>query len=223
MKVGLVPNACNGYSAVLLDDGDYGEIDFDCHLKHGLEPGLQAQVVGELRHCLLSFCWRLRAWYGQWATILAWAAVSAVVLGTQKLWSYGAKTAVMYGWIYWLFFGDGLMALSQLLCHAGALRRAKAIRKGLSKATEVRYSVFFDRPPAREAGESEAEFTTARAAGDEWWAPYYAEMSAKRPRSLAGFLPNRLTLLLQILFVGPLVPRPRFAMEIGTPRGGQEC
>jgi hypothetical protein len=215
MEVGIIPNAHGGSSAVFLDDGDYHEINFDCHGEHPLPPDLEAQVVGELRHSLLSYCWRLRAWYGQWWIAVAWALVSLVVLGTQRLWSYGAKTALLYGWIYFLFFFDGGFALSRLLWHARALRRAQAIREGLAQKTKVRYRVFFARPFARQAGESELGFATARAGDNGWWAPYYAEMLAERPRLLAGFLPNRFTLLLQMLFVGSWVSRPRFAMELG--------
>jgi hypothetical protein len=215
MQVGIVPNAHGGYTAVYLEDGDYGNLNLHCGPDYLLSSDLEAQIAGELRHSLLSYCWALRSWFGQWGVALAWAAASLVVLCTQRLWSYGAKTAMLYGWVYVLFFGDGVMALSRLLAHSGALRRARQIRKGLAQKARVWYRLHKRNPPPCNAGEGELEFVRGRLWHDQWYAPYYAEMLAQRPRLLAGFLPNRLTLLLQALFVGQWAPRPRWSMELG--------
>ncbi len=217
MKVGIVPNAYDGYSAVFQDDGEYEQLTIEVKDDLVLPPDLVVQITGELRHSLLGYCWQLREWFGQWKVALLWAAASGVVLATQKLWTYGSKTALLYGWIYVLFFGHGLMSLTRLLAHAGAMRRAGRIRKGLTEKMKVVYErhsypqIWWGRLP----GESEREFADTMSVAGQWYSPYYTEMATRQPRLAMGYLPNRLTLLWQMLFVGSWVPRPRWAMEIG--------
>jgi hypothetical protein len=212
MKIGIVPTLY-GYSAVAVPHKKGWEL----HTAVRLNPDLKIQLRGQVLAALAEFAHMLVPWTDTFLVSLFWALWGGVAL-YLRLARYGEhdpKFIILYGWIMFLFFGDGLFALGRYLYQIPNLRRANKIRKTAGTAIwhECSSSMPTRQPPLE--GEDEVDYIERMAEMYPEARPFYDEMLTVEDPIVFRFWPLGLLGVIRYLFAGPKIPRPHVVIELG--------
>lgn len=212
MKIGIVPTKY-GYSAVALPpyDGDWSLAS-----PVELSDDMQTQLRGQILHELSKYCQMLAPWIGQVLVAIPWALWGAVILYMRlsTYMEYNPSTVLLYGWIMFLFFGDGLWALGRALYQFAHLKQVTKITNWSAKG-QWRPNV--DLIPERmDAGDmSEREYIDFMATRHPQLIPYYKEIMRREPPLVFTWWPRGLLGFIRMLFIGPRIPKPTLIFELG--------
>jgi hypothetical protein len=214
MKIGIVPTKY-GYNAVAI--GKY-DSNWGIYTPVPIDSELELIMKSEILRKLAIWTYMLSGWRGQWKLVIPWALWGGLAL-YLRMSNYasmgGWKVIALYGWIMFLFFGDGVFALGRWINQIPNLFRAWQI--GRIKDIEIEYHELdcanIWGPPKSDL--SEIEFI--KEAGNLWpeTRPYYAEMLRKEPPLAFSLWPLGLLGYVRYLTVGPRIPRPALVVELG--------
>ena len=214
MKVGIVPTMY-GYSAVVLPPykGDW-ELLSPVHLTREMKIQLRGQILAALS----SFSFSMLPWTNMLVVSLFWAlwGGTSLYLRLSRYAEIDIKMVILYGWIMFLFFGDGLFALGRFISQIPNLRRAKNIR---DKATQGAWLVSDVAMPERLASlqnETEKEYIARTSSFFPNTQAFYDEMLVKEPPLAFRMWPLGLLAIIRFLFIGIRIPRPHIIVELGT-------
>ena len=215
MRVAVLPTRF-GYTAVGLGPFDG---TWQIGSAQPMPEDLLAQLRGQITHKLAQYCWELSPWTGIWAIALAWAAWGALSLGLSSLWDYGARTALLYGWIRLLFFGNGIWLLCQTIYHWRGLKRARLVRNHLLDGDwELDDDQYI--PPDWQTHNLSAP--TGEREYIEWmmkqWphlSPWYEQLLRVEKPLLFRYYPLGFTGFLRQMLLGPTIPAPPLIFEMG--------
>jgi hypothetical protein len=217
MRVGIVPTKA-GYSAVVLPK-TVTESGWELEVPAvALSPDLLLQLKAQITQDLAEYCEEMSTWMGQFWISLLWAAWGLLALGVSSMWKFGLRTALLYGWIRVLFFGDGVWALSKYLCHLKGLRRAQWLRKHLAGGDN--WWVMSRRLdfPVREHLPRHASETDVIEYAQEWFPEvdvYYSRMQEKQAPWVFRYIPLGFLGFIKRLAIGPKIVLPRMVYELG--------
>jgi hypothetical protein len=218
MRVAILPTKF-GYSAVALGPFDG---TWQIGSAEPMPEDLLIQLRAQISHRLARYCWELSPWTGIWMIALLWAAWGGLSLGLSSLWDYGVRTALLYGWIRLLFFGNGMWLLCQAVSHWRGLRRARLIRNHLLdgdwEMDEGLYipshtQVVFPTPPDTLSEKGYVKFMM------ETWpalSPWYEQLLRVEKPLLFRYYPLGFFGFLRQMLVGPIIPVPPLCFEMGT-------
>lgn len=212
IRIGVVPTL-HGYSAVVLPPY-HG--DWELSSPKPLAPDLLIQLRGQILSALSQFSFKMAPWTNILSVSLFWAlwGGTALYLRLARYSEMGWKFVILYGWIMFLFFGDGLFSLGRFINQIPNLRRAKSIR---DKAADSEWVETTDTPqrifPLQT--ETEQEYIERMVDAYPELKPYYDEMLIKEPPLVFSLWPLGLLGIVRYLFIGPRIPRPHIVIELG--------
>jgi hypothetical protein len=155
-------------------------------------------------------------WTSKIPVMIPWGiwGTAALALRLGRYFEYGLETVVLYGWIMFFFFGDGLFALIQTLTHLPAILRSRKIQKNAAKGKWVWsfLTSYADSLP----DSSEREFIAHAMKQEPGLSEFYEEMLRKEPPFIHRLLPLGFTGWIKRLFLGPVIPMPSLVFELGT-------
>lgn len=210
MKIGIVPTK-HGYNAVVLPPykGDwelYAPENF-------FSPGLFAQLRSQILQKLAEYAHEHRHWQKRLFVSLPWAAWSIASLALTSLWTMGLKYSVLYGWIRFFFFGDGIWALTQTLYQLPGLLRSKQIKDHAAKG---KWKVVGKMPTRKILDSlSEREYIQRMSEIYPETKEFYAEMLRVDPPFVQAVFPLGISGLVKRLFLGPTIPKPSVIIDLG--------
>lgn len=213
MKVGIVPTKY-GYSAVALPPYT-GRWDLETPVL--LTEGQLVKLRGQILHKLAIYCHSLTPWTGLLFTAFLWMVFGGIAL-YMRLSNYmnigGIKMIALYGWIMFLFFGDGLWAFGRTVHQIRNLWHARKIRNTLAKGEWYANPVTWGgRIDASEV--SERDYIEHTKFGVPATEPYYKEMMRTEPPLAFSWIPLGLLGIVRFLLLGPRIPRPAVVVEMG--------
>ena len=214
MKVGIVP-VLWGYSAVVLPPHSG---DWELSTPTPLAPDLLIQLRGQILAALSQFSFMMAPWTNILQVNIFWALWGglALYLRLSRYSEMGWTFVILYGWIMFLFFGDGLFALGRYLNQLRNLKRAKDIRN--IETFEWVENVCMPKRLKPLENETEKAYIERMASLYPELQPYYDEMLIKEPPLAFRFWPLGLGALIVYLFAGPRIPRPHVIVELGDLR-----
>ena len=216
MRVAVLPTKF-GYSATALGPFDG---TWQIAAAKPMPEDLLVQLKGQISHKLAQYCWALAPWTGIWAVALIWAAWGTLSLGLSSLWDYGLRTALLYGWIRLLFFGNGAWLLSQTICHWRGLRRARLIRHHLLEGDWELDEELYIPPRSRVVFStdtlSEKEHVELLMKAWPQLVPWYEQMLRVERPLIFRYYPLGFVGFLRQMLVGPIIPVPPLCFEMGT-------
>jgi hypothetical protein len=216
MQVAVLP-VKSGYVAVSVGpfDGTW-KIDSPKPLPEDLLIQLRAQIAQKLAQ----YCWEISPWMGIWFVVFLWAAWGGLALGISSLWDYGLRTALLYGWIRILFFGNGIMLLSQCLYHWRGSKRARLIRNHLlDRDWEVDAGLYIPRDTDEVfAGLSptERQFVEFMIVEYPHLTLWYKQLLKVEKPLIFRYIPLGAVGFLRQMLLGPEIPVPPLVFDLGT-------
>lgn len=215
MRVVVIPTKF-GYSAVALPPLDGKWIIAS---PRTLPPDLLVQLRAQISHKLAQYCWELSPWTNIWSIALLWAAWGGLALGLSSLWNYGLRTALLYGWIRLLFFGNGVWLLSQTVSHWRGLKRARLIRNHLLDGDwELDAGLYIPKDTDEMlAGTSptERQFIEFMITQFPHLALWYEQLLKVEKPLVFRYWPLGFTGFLRQMLIGPIIPVPPLCFEMG--------
>ena len=214
MKVGIIPTKY-GYNAVALPPYN-GK--WEIYTPIPIDAELELIFKSEILRKLATYVHMLSQWRGQTFVVLPWALWGGIAL-YMRLSNYasvgGWKTIALYGWIMFLFFGDGVWALGRWINQLPNLFRAWQV--GRMKKIEITYhnkdwKIWYG---VQQAKMSEHEFIKAMKQLYPEFIPYYDEMLRKEPPLAFSLWPLGLLGYVRYLTMGPRIPLPSLVVELG--------
>lgn len=215
MQTAIIPTKY-GYSAVVLPE-TVTEEGWNLEIPAvNIPPDLLVQLKSQITQDLADYCHSLSDWVGQFWVALIWAAWGITALAVSSMWKYGLQTALLYGWIRVLFFGDGVWALIGYLSHLRGLKRAAWLRKNLTKGEwVVKHTLGL--PVHLHMCRNATETDTIEYAIN--WFPeakrYYERMEEKRENWVMRYVPLGILGFFKRLMMGPKIVLPRMVYELG--------
>jgi len=213
MKIGIVPTLY-GYSAVVLPPY---KGNWELLSPVNLSSELKIQLRGQILAALAAFSHTMTPWTNMLRVALPWAiwGGTALYMRLVRYMEMDLKFVILYGWIMFLFFGDGLFALGRFFYQLPNLLRARSIRKHVASGE---WSVGEGRMPTRpisRENDTEREYMDRVAKVYPQTRPYYEEMLTKEQPLAFRYWPLGLRELVVYLFVGPRIPPPHVVIELG--------
>ena len=146
---------------------------------------------------------------------LPWMLWSVAALATTSLWDAGLKYAILYGWIRFFFFADGIWVFMQALRQIKHLRQVEKIRNivksfGLNKITEIEQQNIH-----LTENYTEKDYIEAAKKAYPELEDYYNEMLRKEKPMIFRYIPLGLSGLVMRLFIGPKMEQPRLVFDLG--------
>ena len=214
MKVGIVPTLY-GYSAVVLPPYKGG---WELLSPLSLANELKIQLRGQILAALSSFSFSMLPWTNILVVSLFWAlwGGTSLYLRLSRYAEIDIKMVILYGWIMFLFFGDGLFALGRYINQIPNLRRAKNIRDKSARGAWLISDVAMPKRFAPLKGETEKEYIARASDLFPNTRPFYEEMLVKEPPLAFRMWPLGLLAIIRFLFIGIRIPRPHVIVELGT-------
>lgn len=214
MNCGVVPTKY-GYSLVCLPPYDNNWV---VHTPVEIPKDLDLIMQSEILRKLAIYCHQLFGWQGQLKNFLPWAIWGGLVLWL-RLSSYasmgGWKTIALYGWVMFLFFGDGLFHFMQWLHQIPNLIRVRQIKR--MDDIKITYRITHRPEGLAEPGVfSEREYIQTISDLYPETKPYYDEMLRKEPPIIFSLWPIGLLGYVRYLTQGPRIPRPALVVELGS-------
>lgn len=211
MNIGIVPTKY-GYNAVAV--GKYNG-RWNVYTPIHIDAELEIIFKQEILRKLAIWTHLLSQWRGQGKIALIWATWGGLAL-YLRLSNYasmgGWKTIALYGWIMFLFFGDGVWALGRFLYQLPNLFRAWQV--GRIKDIEIQYGTLHV-PNGLAGNLSEMEYIQEMMKLAPSLKPYYDEMLRKEPPLAFSLWPLGLLGYVRYLTQGPRIPRPALVVELG--------
>ena len=215
MKVGIVPTKY-GYSAVALPPyrGDW-------ELRSPVKLTDEQKIIlrGQILHQLAIYAHQMTPWTGLLLTAFLWMIFGGIAL-YLRLSNYvdigGWKMIALYGWIMFLFFGDGLWAFSRTVHQARNLFHAWFIRNKLAKGKWVEKDCPWDiRLTWSRVEMTERECIDWYVDREVTFRAYYKEMLRTEPPLAFSAWPLGLLGTIRYLFQGIRFYRPAIVVEMG--------
>jgi len=214
MRIGIVPTLY-GYSAVVLPPY---KGNWELLSPTNLSSELKIQLRGQILAALAAFSHNMTPWTNMLKVAIPWAiwGGAALYMRLVRYMEMDLKFVILYGWIMFLFFGDGLFALGRFLYQIPNLLRARSIRKHIAsgKWTTVE-SEMPQRPMLLLDDMTEKEYIEMVMNLYPQTEPFYEEMLTKEPPLAFRYWPLGLRELVVYLFVGPRIPPPHVVIELG--------
>ena len=213
MRIGVVPTLY-GYSAVVLPPYKGG---WELLSPLSLAPDLKVQLRGQILAALSSFSFSMLPWTKMLGVSLFWAlwGGTALFLRLSRYAAIDLKMVVLYGWIMFLFFGDGLFALGRFITQIPNLRRAKDIQDKVAKESWLISEIKMPERPQALENETELAYINRVSELHPITQPFYEEMLIKEPPMAFRMWPLGLLAIIRFLFIGIRIPRPHIIVELG--------
>jgi len=182
-----------------------------------LPEDLLVQLKGQISHKLAQYCWETSPWSGIWGIALLWAAWGALALGLSNLWDYGLRTALLYGWIRILFFGNGIWLLCHTIYHWRGLKHARLIRNHLLDGEWVIGGPRIPKTDEMFAGlhPTERQFVKFMIVEFPRLAPWYEQLLKVEKPKVFRYFPLGAAGFLRQMLLGPEIPVPSLIFEVG--------
>jgi hypothetical protein len=214
MKVGVVPTKY-GYTAVALPPYTG---DWELYTPFDLPEEVLIQLRGQILHKLAIHSHRLVPWTGQAKVALPWAIMGGLAL-YLRMSNYmslgGIKTIALYGWIMFLFFGDGIWALMRFIYQLENLFLKWQIKNRVARGEWVAKGCEWAGVADWDYQKSEREFIDEFISIAPETKPYYNEILRIEPPLVFSVVPLGILGYIKYLTRGPRLPRPALIFELG--------
>lgn len=211
MRVGIVPTKY-GYTAVGLPPYDENmNIESVKYMSREMKIQLRGQILQELAR----YCHDFRSFQNRLGLTFLWALWSFAALATTSLWEAGLKYAVLYGWIRFFFFADGIWLLGQTLRQLRHLRQIKKIANTMHSFGMNEEDLRAPKLLALPEEVTEREFIQAAMEVYPEFEDYYNEMLRVEEPMVFRYWPLGLSGLAKRLFLGPKMVGPRLVFDLG--------
>lgn len=213
MQLAVIPTKF-GHSAVVLGPFD-GTWEISSH--DPLPEDLLIQLKGQISHKLAQYCWEISPWTNVWLIALLWAAWGGLALGLSSLWDYGLRTALPYGWIRLLFFGNGVWLLCHVIYHWRGLRRARLIRNHLLDGDWIDGYLYIPKTNSEPGNPDATERRLVELAIRVYphLAPWYEQLLKVEKPLVFRYWPLGMGGFLRQMLLGPEIPVPSLIFEMG--------
>ena len=214
MKVGIVPTKY-GYSAVALPPyrGDW-------ELRSPVKLTDEQRIIlrGQILHQLAIYAHQLTPWTGLLFTAFLWMIFGGIAL-YLRLSNYvdigGWKMIALYGWIMFLFFGDGLWAFSRTVHQLRNLFHAWFIRNQVARGRWKEENADWGPAMKLDPDTPERVFVEKHMDFYKPAKPYYQEMLRTELPLAFSIWPLGLLGMVRYLFQGIRFYRPAVVVEMG--------
>ncbi|MCK4816789.1 hypothetical protein KA005_13545 [bacterium] len=213
MRIGIVPTLY-GYSAVVLPPY---KGNWELLSPVNLSSELKIQLRGQILAALAAFSHSMTPWTNMLKVALPWAiwGGTALYMRLVRYMEMDLKFVILYGWIMFLFFGDGLFALGRFIYQSPNLYRAWNIRRNIASENWAIVENEIPKRPTPLENETEREYIDRVADKYPETQPFYKEMVTKEQPLAFRYWPLGLRELVVYLFVGPRIPPPHVVLELG--------
>jgi hypothetical protein len=211
MKIGIVGTQ-SGYSAVCLSPY---KGDFELLTPVPLSEDMLLQLRAQILQRLAEYCSKFTIWEGQLLIAIPWAIWSILCLAVCSLWKLGMQFVLLYMWIRFLFFADGIWALSKILVHFKGLRDTQQIKESAAKAKWIFSPTKMPSRAEIVVGETEREYIQRAIEEYPQTAPFYEEMLRKQPPEIFDRYPLGPLGILKMFLTVPRIRRPILIFDLG--------
>lgn len=128
VEIGIVPTA-KGYAAVGLRKTLGKTNTLIIRAPFHVSDDLKTRMLGRLSREAAGYLWQVGKWEGIGLVVFLWAVTGLITLATSRIWDYGTKMALLYGWVRVWFLADGVWLFLPWVFKILHRRRANRIRK----------------------------------------------------------------------------------------------